>query len=72
MLIKGESITSHGTANKADLFPARRLRALSMIWGSCNSRNGTLAAPANFAVNESHCLKLSLLFKSCDPWIYHK
>jgi hypothetical protein len=48
-------ITSHGIAKRAVLFPAMRFLALSKICGICSNRKGTLAAPENLDVSESHC-----------------
>jgi hypothetical protein len=41
-------------AKRAILFPVRRLRALRTICRSWSKRKGTLAAPVNLAVMESH------------------
>jgi hypothetical protein len=51
-------------AKREILFPVRRLRALRTICGSWSKRKGTLAAPANLAVMESHS---SYFFGSYAP-----
>lgn len=62
------SFTSHGTAARAVLFPAKRFWELRMICGNWSIRNGMFAPPENLAVHESHS-SYSLSFpKPGDPF----